>query len=523
MLPRISTTLFWPRLMAVVAIVACSPLPPASAQTTTFTNATTEQLVLNPASVVTTSTVDSYLTQIIGQLQGGGILYDQSFPLPYSDPTVQVGQTSAILAITTAGGPGVVIGTPVLTDTSQTITGSTTTTTYTLASTDVAITTEVKFGPGAILIGPRTVCTGISALPGSTAPSCGVGTPVSYSLVDGETNFTTVTGTTYTVDQDTLIAQSLQLFEQYTITGTVQAVGGAHAAIPSALGDENERFAQRLLRDAIQVGTPAFDNGASPATQRSAAMGWFDGFGWTGSGNGDDRSGAGLEGGLGVNVSDQWRIGFGVSHGWINLDLDNAGGSANAELTEIGLYSRWRNDDFYVGLAGIAGFGSVDTDGLDTTASYDTTVFSVAGEAGYHVGFSGWDLTPNIGAQWTDVEMDAFTETGPFALASSGSGNSFGKGWLGLRAQRQFDALTLSGYARLMAYADDDISVPVAFVGSSTELVIEGADRDTFGGEAGLAANLQLGDATSAFATYDARFRDSSVIHAGMVGLQVSW
>jgi outer membrane autotransporter protein len=325
------------------------------------------------------------------------------------------------------------------------------------------------------------------------------------------------------VDQDTLIAQSLLLFEQYTITGTVQAVGGAHAAIPSALGDENERFAQRLLRDAIQVGTPAFDNGAPPTNQRSAAMGWFDGFGWTGSGNGDDRSGAGLEGGLGVNVSDQWRIGFGVSHGWINLDLDNAGGSANAELTEIGLYSRWRNDDFYVGLAGIAGFGSVDTDGLDTTASYDTTVFSVAGEAGYHVGFGGWDLTPNIGAQWTDIEMDGFTETGPFALTSSGSGNSFGKGWLGLRAQRQFDALTLSGHARLMAYADDDISVPVAFVGSSTELVIEGADRGTFGGEAGLAANLQLGDATSAFATYDARFRDSSVIHAGMVGLQVSW
>jgi uncharacterized protein with beta-barrel porin domain len=53
---------------------------------------------------------------------------------------------------------------------------------------------------------------------------------------------------------------------------------------------------------------------------------------------------------------------------------------------------------------------------------------SLAGEAGYEVDMDGWTLTPNIGGQLQAVSLGGFTETGAFALASTGSSSTFGKG-----------------------------------------------------------------------------------------------
>ena len=64
---------------------------------------------------------------------GGSVVFDQTFGLPYADPAVQAGQTAAIAAITTAGGPGVVIGSPVLTSSNTTISSSSVSV-YSLAS-----------------------------------------------------------------------------------------------------------------------------------------------------------------------------------------------------------------------------------------------------------------------------------------------------------------------------------------------------------------------------------------------------
>ena len=78
-----------------------------------FTASTSEELVFN-APVVVTNDTSSFQTELIGKLNGGVILYDQSFNAAFGTPTVAAGVTAAITAITTAGGPGVVITGPTL-------------------------------------------------------------------------------------------------------------------------------------------------------------------------------------------------------------------------------------------------------------------------------------------------------------------------------------------------------------------------------------------------------------------------
>ena len=481
-------------------------------------------LVFNPATV-TTNNINTFTTQIIGQIVGGSIVFDQTFGLPYADPTVQAGQTAAIAAITTAGGPGVVIGAPVLTS-SSTTNSSSSASVYSLASSVFTPITIVTFGPDVISIGALTSCTGLSSLPGPTAPTCTNTAGDSRTLVVGELNFNVIIETVATIDQTTTVTNTTNLFEQYTISGSVvvQAIGGEHAAAVSAIGDENQRFSQVLLSNIVAGGAGASDVAAFAIPGSGGpAMGWAEGFGWTGHGASDKRSGAGLEGGLAVNVSEQVKLGFGVSHGWVDTSLNNGTGSADAELTELGLAASWADNGLYLGVVGIAGFGSVDTTGLASSASYDTTLFSAAGEAGYHIGMDGFTLTPHVGGQWLHISTDNFTGAGAPALTSQGSSNSFGKGWLGLKATGQSDGLALSGYARLVAYADENISLPVSFVGSPTILAITGAERDTLGVEVGLSAGLTLTDNLDASLGYDIRLRDGQATHMGVLSLVARW
>ena len=359
--------------------------------------------------------------------------------------------------------------------------------------------------------------------PSTTAPSCTVGTPTTYVLQDGETNINTNTDTAYTIDQSTLIAQSLELFEQYTITGIVQAVGGEHAAVISAVGEENTRFTRRLLAEIVarrRSGGGLAD--FAQADKSGTAMGWVNGFGWTGEGDAEDRSAVGLDGGLSVDVSDTVRLGFGVSHGKIDSSA-HGGGDADATLTEVGVGAAWRSNGFYAGVAGVAGFGEVDSSGFEAKADYDTSLVSAAAELGYDIALEGVTLTPFIGGQWVWIETNDFTGNGAAALTSNGSDNDFGEGWIGLMASGTIDRVTLSAFARLVAYSDEDITVPVSFVGSTTRLSISGENDSGIGADGGLAASLALTDSLSAFADYELRARGGNVIHQGAIGLAANW
>lgn len=481
-------------------------------------------LVFNPVTINTVN-LNTFTTQIIGQIVGGSVVYDQTFGLPYADPAVQAGQTAAIAAITTAGGPGVVIAAPVKTASTTTTNSTTSPTVFSLVSSvDTVNPVVTTFGPANVATGELTSCTGLGTLPSTTAPTCSAAPGTILSLGVEEIDHNTHTDTVATIDQTATTTNVTNLFEQYTVSGTVVPVGGEHASAISTIGFWNERFTQVLLGN-IVAGASSSSNVMALAIpgETQTAMGWAEGFGWKGHGVNDKRSGAGMEGGLTVNASDNVKLGFGVSHGSINVSLDDGTGSADGQLTEVGAAASWANNGLYLGGVGVAGFGSVKTHGLVSNAKYDATLFSVAGEAGDNFSAGDLTLTPNAGGQWLFVNTGDFTSTGSPALTSSGSHNNFGKGWIGLKARSEMEQLTLSAYGRLVVYSDENIRLPVSFVGSTTTATISGAERKRFGVEAGLAANYALSDSLTAFASYDVRLRDSTAIHEGILGISANW
>lgn len=487
--------------------------------TTTSTVSTTESVVFNPATT-TTLDIKAYSTQLIGRIVGGSTVYDQTFAFPYANPAVQAGKTTAIAAVTTAGGPGVVIGAPVLSASSSN------TVSYSVTNYALAGTTQIEqagvlvFGPGSILTGPRTVCVGITALPGPTAPTCSIGTATNLILNIGDVNVNVNTDTVYTINQSTLTTNTTTLFEQYTISGIVQAVGGEQAGAVSALGDENRRFNDAMLSRILSGGTLG---GIVPAGDGNPGNGWAQGFGWTGKAVSDSRSGAGLDGGMNVDLSEHLRAGFGVSHGWVNVSLDDGSGSAAVDITELGLAARYSDQGFYAAATGVAGFGSGKANGLVSSQNFSMSLFAASGELGYAIPQGDMVLTPNIGGQWTQINTGSFTGSGSAPLVSSGSNNGFGKAWAGIKLNGQHEALSFAAYGRLAAYSNENISVPVSFLGSATILPITAKERSNLGLEAGLSASVALASNLEAFAAYDLRLRGDTAIHAGTVGFALKW
>lgn len=79
-----------------------------SSNATFYTEAQTDKVVLNaPTQTVVTRT--SSTTTLQAALIGGSLLHDQTFAAAYTDASVQTAPPQALLALTTAGRPGVVI------------------------------------------------------------------------------------------------------------------------------------------------------------------------------------------------------------------------------------------------------------------------------------------------------------------------------------------------------------------------------------------------------------------------------
>jgi uncharacterized protein YhjY with autotransporter beta-barrel domain len=205
------------RVQAQIISTNCDPA--VVSDCTSFAVSQTESLAFNPA-IVTTTNVTAYSTRIIGSLQNGAMVYDQTFAVPFSDPAAQAGVADARAAIIAAGGPGVVVGSPALTAKSSN-TVSSSVDNYSRASTQTADNTVITFGPNTIIIGRRSACN-VGSLPGPTRPTCQNLPGISYALAIGETNFNTITNTQHTIDQATAVTNTTTISEQYTLTGSIR-------------------------------------------------------------------------------------------------------------------------------------------------------------------------------------------------------------------------------------------------------------------------------------------------------------
>jgi outer membrane autotransporter protein len=485
------------------------------------------------------------VTQLIGRLNHGAILYDRTFNASFNTPMVQAGVTAAIAAITSAGGPGVVITGPTLVSHVVT-TGSSSTSVYSLnpASQDpvthrpqasqFVITTTSVFGPttiGAFVpipgggTNPNAGVLGrcnVDTLPSVTRPVCTPVDPGVLTVLPGQLDINVNTEVIYLIDTTTTTTMTTTTTEVYDLDGmTVRGIGTVHAAGAEAGFDQADRFARRLVDAGLDAG---------PGEAWAEAYGYRVRSGSAGDFPGDRRHGYGVDGGFGHAFGETVRLGAAFDYGTSRIGEASAGEQARLRLAQIGLHGAWRSGPVHASLAATYGWGRISAQvtptGLTATASsrYPVRTAGASAEAGYRIAAPGFVLTPALGAAYEHVRAGSFTETGSL-LALDGRARSYDryKGWLGLSAETEGGSpLVLRAYGRVVAFGGDRrVDVPVTFTGSTTLLSIAGPDTGRFGGDLGAALVWHLGARVDAYGAYDARLRSHYSAQTGSVGLRI--
>jgi hypothetical protein len=511
---------------------------------TVITNSQFDTLQFTPETRITI-VQDRSVTQLIGRLNHGAILYNHSFDAAFSSPIVQAGVNAAIAAITSAGGPGVVIVGPTLSSRTVT-TASTSTSLYSLnpASQDPVthqpvpsqgnVTSTSVFGPttvrgyvgnlpGSPDAGTLSRCD-VQALPSAVRPSCAPVDPGIFTVLPGQLDINITVEIIYLIDTLTTVTTTTVTTEVYDLDGmTVRGIGTVHGAGAEAGFDRSDRFARRLL-----------DAGLDPGSGTGWAEGYRD---WTHSGAQGDfpgarREGGGVNGGFSHEIGRGLRLGAAFDYGTSDIDEAAAGEHGRLRLAQLGLHGAWRSGPFSASLAATYGWGRISTEvtppGLTATASsrYRLRTAAVSAEAGYRIAGRGFALTPSLGAAYHHLDESSFTESGSLlALAGGARSHDRTKAWLGLTADvNAGSALALRVYGRAVAFGGDRrVTVPVTFVGSTTPLSIDGPDTGPLGADLGAAVAWQVAGRVQIYGAYDARLRSDQSAQTGSVGVKIGF
>ncbi len=494
-------------LGAVPALAQVSGPTPGSSISTSAS--ITEQIVFT-APVVTVRRIDIVSTQIIGRLQGGTI-FDQSYPVPFADPAAQAGLASARMAITTHGGPGVVINAPVRTQRTETLTSSVASR-FTLNRTDEATTVDFQSGPSTLQVGgfyvfrPNDVqgpCSAaIAALPATTRPVCGPDTRTPFNIVAGTANINTLLTRTFFVDETRDQTDTNRIFEQYELNGTVVAIGTVHAAVQSGLFDRGGWLLGRM---------GAGDAGLWGEAHAMRVR------------HGDQRSSWGLAAGYGFAAGSGLTLSIGVDHGRTDIDVPGALESGRFDLTEVGVSAHYERGGFSASLTGVHGFGKANT--LRTiagtsSARYDVSLTGVAFEFGYAVDAGGLTLRPVAAFDHVVARNGTFTESDTLGLIARGHSVTRSRASAGLETATNAGAVRLSVAARYVAILDGRTrTLPVAFAIAPTTPLVMSGEREPDSVQVDAGARLTLGPgATLAFA-YQRRFGGGYTAQTALVRL----
>lgn len=150
-------------------------------------------------------------------MQGGPILYDQTFPVPFADPIFQMAISSAESVLTGAGAVSI-LG-PTLTNSTNT-SSSTTQTVQTGSTSSVSLSVTLFIGPVTIDIGDYGVCPE-NNYPLATGCSIG-GTPL--AIPPGGVDFDTFVLTLEDIFTTTTTTNTDLLTQDYELVGVPAAV-----------------------------------------------------------------------------------------------------------------------------------------------------------------------------------------------------------------------------------------------------------------------------------------------------------
>jgi hypothetical protein len=161
-----------------------------------------------PVNTLATQSVNTYSLELQAQMPGGGLLYDQFFSLPITDPTVQ---NAIALAESILNGAGAVsfLGPTLLSNAQSLANAATNTVQNSIVNTDTFAGTETFIGPQTILTGDFGVCQSYTLdIYDHATPSGCNGTPTTTVVSAGSE------------DIDTLAVELNSVYETTTTTNT---------------------------------------------------------------------------------------------------------------------------------------------------------------------------------------------------------------------------------------------------------------------------------------------------------------
>jgi len=272
---------------------------------------------------------------------------------------------------------------------------------------------------------------------------------------------------------------------------------------------------------------------------------WTSGYGQTGRLAGDgnahrlDETIAGGAVGADYKLTPALRVGAGLGYGGTTFSVDDGGGRAQIDHTQVALYANYTAGAAY--LDGTVGFAygdgttrrNVSLPGLPAQASGHVTDTQVLGslEAGYGFDLGRSRLTPFAGLTLGTVDQDAFSETGAGALDLhvAKQSQSSVRSTLGTRLTADLPlgsslvTTDLSvGWAH--EFAPTTRNTTAAFVGApAAGFQVAGAKVPGDSALIGVGLATAMFANTSVYLRYDGDLDGSSSSHAITAGFRFSW
>jgi outer membrane autotransporter protein len=253
---------------------------------------------------------------------------------------------------------------------------------------------------------------------------------------------------------------------------------------------------------------------------------------------GYDGSTYGLATGFDAEVSNNVRLG--VSYAYSQTDIDGQGtGKSKVEVDshQVSLYGDYTTDNFY--LEGSVGYSfneqsskrTLAFGGINRTASgnTDSDQFMLNVGAGLPVKTGSAYFTPTVGLSYTNVETDAFTETGAgnLNLTSTPDDVEMMLGSLGAKIHSNIESggQTLQPMIRFGISYDfigDNAATTAQYTGGGASFKATGAESVDFSTNGGVGLALISGN-QSLSANYDVNKKDDFIAHSGSIALKSSF
>ncbi|MBI6852685.1 autotransporter domain-containing protein [Pseudomonas cichorii] len=261
---------------------------------------------------------------------------------------------------------------------------------------------------------------------------------------------------------------------------------------------------QGASRSALDTRMTGLRSGLSSGDELSDTGVWMQAL----NSNMDQDSRGGVEGysanasGVAVGVDGRFssRATLGFAYSYVNANAtSDIGYKTDVQGNALSLYGNWDKDNWFA--QGSVSYGRNDNDsrryvaGTLAKGNFDSDVLSISTLAGYGLRLNDHILLePRVGARYSNVQVDAYTEHGSTAaLRNSDQRFETGEMGAGLRVASEAPLLggTLTPELTLMTYHDligDRISQTSAFAQGGSSFVVTGAKsaRDSYEGSVGV-------------------------------------